>query len=455
MQSRRDLLQAYQFSVGRLVRAVASGDAGAGEVPFRRSNLGVQIGVAIGVLLSGGAVIFGLISPAASTAWKANGSIVVEKETGTRYVYLSGSLHPTANYASALLIAGQQNSSVQYVPRAQLAGVPVGDDIGINGAPDDVPPAASLLPGAWTVCLRQNGNTVLDLDPAGRTAAGPQNQRVFVASTDPDNPAEYVVWDSVKYPLPEQDVLPALGLGNQPPIAADPVWLGQLPTGAPIVPASIPDAGDPGRQVAGQSADIGTLFFTSDGGANQYYVLLSDGLAPITATEAALFAVAGFAAPTQVSPSAIGAVPASADHTLISRLPNFLSGPVYNATGPGGGSLCVLQSSPGTAANTQVVTEPTATVAADPAVVVPAGAGMLVQPPASQSTNNSSGGNPDDFLITDSGQRYLIDSTDAQSALGYSSAGAHTMPTAVLRLVPAGPTLDTSAAKQAVTWPAG
>jgi type VII secretion protein EccB len=454
VQSRRDHLQAYQFSVGRLVRAVASGDAGAGEVPFRRSNLGVQIGVAIGVLLSGGAVVFGLISPAASTAWKANGSIVVEKETGTRYVYLGGSLHPTANYASALLVAGQ-NSAVQYVPRAQLAGVPVGNAIGIDGAPDDVPPASALLPGTWAVCLRQNGNTVLDLDPAGRTAAGPQNQRVFVASTDPDDPAEYVVWDSVKYPLPEQDVLPALGLGNQQPIAAAPVWLDQLPTGAPIVPASIPGAGDPGRQVAGQSADIGTLFFTSVGGANQYYVLRSDGLAPITATEAALFAVAGDAAPAQVAPAAIAAVPASADRTLISRLPNFLSGPVYNATGPGGGSLCTLQSSPGTAANTQVVTEPTATIGADPAVVVPAGAGMLVQLPGSQSTSGGSGSNPDDFLITDNGQRFLIDSTDAQSALGYSSAGAHTMPATVLQLVPSGPTLDTGAAKQAVTWPAG
>ncbi|HEY3869641.1 MAG TPA: type VII secretion protein EccB [Actinocrinis sp.] len=451
MQSRKDHLQAYQFSVGRLVRAVAAGDAGAGEVPFRRSNLGVQIGVAIGVLLSGGAVIFGLISPAASTAWKANGSIVVEKETGTRYVYLNGSLHPTANYASALLVAGQNNSAVQYVPRAQLAGVPVGGALGISGAPDDVPAASSLLPGTWAACLRSNGNIVLDLDPAGRTAAGPQNQRVFVASTDPNNPAEYVVWDSVKYPLPDQDALPALGLGNQQPIAADPVWLDQLPTGAAIVPANIPDGGDTGRQVAGQSADIGTLFLTSVGGANQYYVLLSDGLAPITATEAALFAVAGYAAPAQVSPAAIAAVPASADHTLISRLPNFLSGPIYNATGPGGGSLCALQSSPGAAANTQVVTEPSATIGADPSVVVPAGDGMLVQPPAPSQSSSSGSSTPAEFLITDSGERYWIDSSDAQSALGYSSVGAHTVPVAVLRLVAAGPALDIGAAKRAET----
>jgi type VII secretion protein EccB len=449
VQSRRDHLQAYQFSVGRLVRAVAIGDAGAGEVPFRRSNLGVQIGVVLGVLLSGGAVVFGLISPAPSTAWRTNGAIVVEKETGTRFLYLNGQLHPTANYASALLVAGQ-NSAVQYVPRAQLAGVPVGTTVGISGAPDDVPTANSLLPGTWAVCLRQNGKTVLDLDPAGRTAPGPQRQRVFVASTDPADPAEYVVWNSVKYPLPEQDVLPALGLGNQQPVPADPVWLDQLPTGAPIVPAAISHLGDTGRQVAGQSADIGDLFSTSVGGTNQYYVLLSDGLAPITATEAALFAVDGFATPAQVSPAAIGAVPTSADHALISRLPDFLSGPVYN----GAAALCTLQSSPGTAASTQLVTESSATIAADPAVVVPNGDGMLVEPPSAQSANSGSGAAADDFLITDNGAQYRIDSTDAQSALGYSSVNAHVLPASVLQLVPAGPTLDTSAAKQAVAWPA-
>jgi type VII secretion protein EccB len=428
-----------------LVRAVAAGDAGAGEVPFRRSTLGVQAGTCLGALLAGGAVVFGLISPAASTAWKAGGSIVVEKETGTRYAYLNGALHPTANYASALLISGQ-NAVVQYVPRAQLAGVPVGGAIGIAGAPDDVPPANALLPGTWAVCLRPGGGAVLDLDPAGRTGAGPQGQRVFVASTAPDDPAEYVVWNSVKYPLPEQDVLPALGLGNQQPLAADPAWLAQLPTGAPVVPATVRGVGGRGRRIAGYTAAVGTLFVTSAGaanqyGANQYYVLLSDGLAPVTATEAALFAVSGSAAPAQLSPAAIAQVPASADHSLISRLPNFLAGPVYS----GDASLCALQSSPGTATNTRVATEPSATVAADPGVVIPAADGMLVQ------LSPSSG----DFLITDSGRSYRIGSSGAQSALGYGSVGAHPIPAAVLQLVPSGPTLDTGAAKQAVTWPAG
>ena len=67
VQSRRDQLQAYKFSVGRLVRAAMAGDVGTGETPLRRSGLGVTVGVALSVLLCLGAVVFGLISPAPST----------------------------------------------------------------------------------------------------------------------------------------------------------------------------------------------------------------------------------------------------------------------------------------------------------------------------------------------------------------------------------------------------
>ena len=445
MQSRRDHMHAYQFSVGRLVRAVAAGDAGAGEAPFRRSNLGVIAGTIIAVLLTGGAVVYGLISPAASSAWRNPGSIVVEKETGTRFLYLNGQLRPTANYASALLAAGQK-PTVQYVAQAALHGVAVGTTIGIPGAPEDLPASAALSPGAWALCLRDDGTTVLDLAPAGRTAAAPAEQRILVASTDLAHPAEYLVWNSVKYPLTEPSVLPALGLGNQQPIPAAPAWLAGMSTGARVVSAVIPGAGTPGPQVGGQPAKVGALFTTDAGGAQQYYVLRPDGLAPITRTEVALFTVAGAAAPTQVDASVIAAAPASADRSLLGRLPNLLSGPVFE----GGAALCELQSSPGAAAATRLVTERSAAIDAAPAIVVPAGGGMLVQPPG-QNPN----GQVTEFLITDTGEKYLIGGDGALSALGYSGVTANVVPPRVLGLVPNGPALDVTAARRAVSWPSG
>jgi type VII secretion protein EccB len=446
MQSRRDHLQAYQFAVDRLVRAIATGRTDAGDAPFRRSGLGVSMGAFVGVLGCAGALVYGLISPAPSSAWRNPGAIIVEKETGTRYLLIDGALHPTANYASALLAAGQ-NSSVQMVPRAQLAGIPIGTTIGIAGAPEDVPPAAALLRGPWAMCADRSGRAVLDLDPSGHTASGPAAQRVLVTSTDPGGPAEYVVWDSVKYPVTQQAVLPALGLGDQQPVSVHPAWLAALPTGAPIVPATIPGLGRPGPVVGGRGEPVGSLFTTAAGGTDENYVLLSDGLAPITRTESALLLVAGLQPPLRISTAAIAAAPASPNRSLLARLPDLLSGPVFSATDS---SLCVLQSSPGSASDSQLVTEKASAVAADPAVVVPPGAGMLVESPG-----QSQSAQPVAYFVADTGERYLIGGQNAISALGYGSASPVVMPASVLGVIPDGPVLDVNNAKQAVKWQSG
>jgi type VII secretion protein EccB len=449
VQSRRDHLQAYQFAVERIARAAVAGPneaSSAPGAPLRRSGLGVSIGIVLSVLLCGGCLVYGLISPTPSQAWRDPGAIIVEKETGTSYLLLSGELHPTANYASALLVAGQ-SASVQIVPRAQLAGIPVGGMVGIPGAPEDVPTATSMLPGAWAICSRQNGGVVLDLDPAGRTLPGPSDQRVFVeqssSSGSADQP-EYLVWDSVKYPLSQPSVLSALGLGDQQPSPVAPAWLNALPTGAAVVPPTIPHLGAPAPAVDGHGADVGTLYSTGAGTGEEDYILLSDGLAPITRTEEALFEVTGGAQPHQISTAAIAAAPVSRNRSLLSALPDFLSGPVYN---PLGQALCVRQTTPGTAAGSSVVAEAAQTVAADPAVVLPADSGMLVEPPGQSQYAATT----IIYLITDSGERYDIDSSSALSALGYASAPKFLMPASVIALIPAGPALDVNAASQAAT----
>jgi type VII secretion protein EccB len=449
VQSRRDHLQAYQYAVERIARAAVAGPneaSSAPGAPLRRSGLGVSIGIVLSVLLCGGCLVYGLISPTPSQAWRDPGAIIVEKETGTSYLLLSGELHPTANYASALLVAGQ-SASVQFVPRAQLAGIPVGDTIGIPGAPEDVPPATSMLPGAWAICSRQNGGVVLDLDPAGRTAPGPAGQRVFVEESNPADPAdqaEYLLWDSVKYPLSQPSVLSALGLGDLQPSPVAATWLGALPTGAAVVPPAIPDLGGPAPKVGGIEAEVGTLFSTGAGAGEEDYVLLSDGLAPITRTEVALLEATSGASPHQISTAAIAAAPVSKNRSLLGALPDFLAGPVFN---PGSAALCVRQTAPGATSSSSVVTESASGVAADPPVVLPAGSGMLVEPPGQSQFAATTVIE----LITDNGERYLIDSSNALDALGYASAPKVVMPDSVIGLIPAGPALDVDAAAQAAT----
>jgi type VII secretion protein EccB len=450
MQSRRDHMQAYQFSTSRLVHSLTAGEPGVGEPPFRRAQFGTVLGTVLAALLSGGAVVFGLVSPAPSTAWRANGSIVVEKETGTRYLYLGGELRPTANYASALLAAAS-GSTVQYVAHSALAAVPVGAPIGIPGAPDALPAAANLLPADWALCLRPGGGApVLDLAPAGHTAAVPAAKRILVAGPAvAGQPAlEYVLWDAKKYPLPDPAALSALGLGNATPTPAGAPWLAAFPTGPALTPAVIPDAGAPGPQLAGRPTKVGQLFQAGAGGVEQFYVLRADGLAPLTRTEVALLsAVPGYGAPTPVSPSNLASVPVSPDDSLLSRLPDLMSGTDFTGDGS---ALCAQQASPGAAAATHLVTENAANVAADPGVVLPNGSGMLVQP--AQTPAEAGSLSTLTYLVAGDGEKFLIDGGDALQDLGYSSATVHVLPAGLLALIPSGPTLSVARARAATPW---
>src|SRR5215472_3240593 len=106
MQTRRDHVQAYHFAVSRMASALTGADPGAGEAPFRRGTFGLVLGAVLAGLAAAAALVIGFLDPAPAATWKQQQAIVVEKETGTRFIYLGGALHPTLNYTSARLLAG-------------------------------------------------------------------------------------------------------------------------------------------------------------------------------------------------------------------------------------------------------------------------------------------------------------------------------------------------------------
>jgi len=446
MQTQRDQVQAYQFSTSRLVSAVATGETGSGQSPFRRSGLGTAAGIGIAVLLAVGSVVWGLIHPVTSLAWKKPGAIVVSSATGTRFVYLGGELHPAANYASALLASGGR-SAVQVLTAKDLTGVPDGPEIGIPGAPESLPAARGLLAGGWATCLdpASPSATVLDLTPAARLGAPPANERILVSGP---SGAQYIVWNGTKYPLPSKTALAALGLGNADDVAASAIWLAALPTGPALVPAAIPGDGKRGPAIGGRPARIGELFETMGAGVQQYYELRGDGLAPIAGTELALLtARPGEPKPAQVSPADIAAAPASADRSLLRGLPDLTSGSVYASGGP---ALCVRQASAKSGKGT-LVTESVARVSAVPVslgvgVLVPQGDGMIVQPPSVAGQF----GQPLTYLITDTGEKYPLAGSNAETALGYATTSAQVMPLDILGFLPTGPSLSVAAARKTV-----
>ena len=126
----RTVVVAHAFVVGRLMSGILRADPDSPLSPVQRFNVGTFIGVIAGVALLGVFFVIGLLFPGASKAWQQPGALVVEKETGARYVYVDGQLRPVLNYTSARLILGGDPKSVVSVSRNSLKGATHGMPVG-------------------------------------------------------------------------------------------------------------------------------------------------------------------------------------------------------------------------------------------------------------------------------------------------------------------------------------
>ncbi|MFJ8141431.1 type VII secretion protein EccB [Streptomyces sp. NPDC096013] len=442
MQTRRDHVQAYQFAMGRLASALVSGDPGRGDSPTRRSALGSVFGVGLVVLLCAGYGVYGLISPVAKDDWRKDGTIVLEKDTGNRYVYANGELRPVRNYASALLIAGARTAP-ETVSATSLAGVPHGTPVGIQGAPDTVPDASALATGAWARCLPGQGADSTAATTTGAKAKGSAGQGqslVFGSSATAlaalpadrqvllrgPGKTRYLLLNGVKYPVPGTPTLIALGLDDETALPATADWLAAVPTGTALAAPVPSGAGKAAAKVAGQSTEVGQVFRTTTGSTEHYYVMRSDGLALVNATEYALLAARpGAPAPRQVGQADIAVAPVSAEHATTGRVPDLT-----RVRPLGGGTVCVTDLADDRARITVAASE-------TGGIVLPPGGGVLAVPDSGRT----------EYLITEQGLKYRIADTDAARALGFGDTKHRlTLPAGVLALVPDGPVLSRAAA---------
>uniref|UniRef100_UPI002F91AB64 type VII secretion protein EccB n=1 Tax=Streptomyces sp. NBC_01562 TaxID=2975879 RepID=UPI002F91AB64 len=451
MQTRKDHLQAYRFAAGRLSSALVSGEANTEQGPMRRAALGSMIGILLAFLMVAGFGVYGYVSPV-ETAWRKDGAFVAEEGSGTRFIYHHGELHPVRNYASALLALGRFTQP-EKVTAGSLSGLPAGQEIGIAGAPDSVPPAGALLAGSWTYCLHPGraADRVLDFAPGRRAEAVPGDQRLLVAAADG---TRYVVWQAAKYRVGQRSALLALGLDAVTPVTAPEDWLKALPAKTPLAAAGITGYGSAGPRVGGEPTKVGQLLATSLAGRTQSYVVRSDGVALVNATESALLAAAHGGTVRRVSPAALAAAPSSADRSLLTRLPDLLhAADVTGSLGAGspsaasrtGSALCLRQQlrphGRGLRLSSTVVREDGAAARPGSRVLVPSGQGILAQPPSKNDFDRVQ-----QYLISDQGRKFPLGDPGAGAALGLNTGLARTLPSNVLALVPTGPTLSTSAA---------
>lgn len=445
MAGRRDLYQGYRFMLRRQAGALLRSDPDTADGTLRRLSTGAAGSVtlaAVGIAL---ALLAGLFSPAASAAsWQNGRTLIVDAQTGTRYVYLGGELHPVLNYASALLILRNGAVAATSVPDAQLAGVAHGAPVGIPGAPEMLPSAAKAAPRTWSVC------SVPATTPAGNpwslvqvslgtplpgNAVGP-GSGVLVEDPSGD---EYLVWNGTRLAVPGGAgyVLAVLGASSAPATTVGDAWLDAVPQGPALAAPN----------VSGQVVKV-----TATGA---YYVQAPDGLAPVTALQAQLLmARADQASPAPISVAQAASAGRSAQDPAAE--PGLPQTAPKTVAGPGGGlRICAGFDTSATQSVPTVTTEPQApqqlsaapTVPVDAlgapvadSVLVPAGGGAVLQavPGPGVSTGTR-------YLVTDLGVKYPLDGS-VLSDLGLGSAPVARIPQAVVAVIPTGPDLSESAA---------
>lgn len=451
MQTKKDRVHAYQTLVGRMSAALLLGDTNYSETPARRALVGLVLGLVLALLVGVGFWVYGLINPGGNTVWRKPGVVLVEKESGARFVYQQGVLVPIRNHASALLLQGT-GAKIETISRASLAGLERGQTVGIDGAPDPLPAPRSLVTTPWLLCLPRTGGVEVQgtglmsmnanpdaVNGATTTPLG-ENEHMWVGSPDGK---QYVLLRSVKLRLAEPLVAVVLGFGAGTPPTAPQAWLDAMPNGPDIAPAVVPEQGRTVRMEDG-SQQVGTVFRQAAvTGAENFAVLRADGLAPVSRTEAALMLARSGRSAVEITAASMAAAPRSGDDSLTRRIPDLL------ATTPaptGERAFCLRQVPSGATVVSEAVTtgRTSAWFGMNDRVgpYLKPGSGMLV---ASVPAPTGAGTKPDRFLITDQGIKYRLADDDAISALGFGGITPQPLPAAVLAQIPSGPLLSRAA----------
>jgi type VII secretion protein EccB len=444
MASRRDQLQSYQFLNQRVISAFVMRETDPAQSPLRRGIGALFGGLMVAILIGAGFGIYGILTKVGTDQWKTDGSVVVERESGASFVYLRGRLNPALNFTSAKLAAGRPNPTVYRIAAKALAGVPRGITIGIPNAPASLPEATQQVGLPWSMCLvpGENPAAALMIGSAGPAGSDLGDRGLLVSDGAGDTE---LIWHGLKHKIQDaQTTLPGL-FGAVDPTTVSTAWMNSLPAGTDIAAVQVQNRG-----AASQRVDnfVNGQVLAVDVGVNgkQFYLVLDNGLLPITALQRAVLNASFPAEPTNVPVTLISSVPQLKPSGAVEAQPPDT--PPTLATVAAGTTACATTRTAGkppaitvggpTASLSSAV--PTAGAAggralAD-AVGVPAGKFALVRVPGSGSYQ----------VITDLGVRHAVPDADALSRLGYAAESATEVPTALVNAIPAGVTLDPAAA---------
>ncbi|HEX2770994.1 MAG TPA: type VII secretion protein EccB [Micromonosporaceae bacterium] len=456
MPSRQDQLHSYQFMVQRVVAALVMRETDPAQSPFRRAAGATLASMLVAAIALGGVMVYGVFAGGGATNWRDDQAVIVEKESGARYVFYQDKLHPVQNYASALLAVGAQQPRTILVSRKSIAGVPRGIPLGIPDAPDSLPATRQLSTQPWTVCSLspdgdRNPRSAVFVGGSARGGMG-LGERALLAE-HPDGTL-YVIWRNRRHQVRNREhVLAALTWPDRGTRVA-PALLNALAAGADLAPIAIPGRGERSDEV--DDATVGEVFVVaSQGGGRQYAVATRSGLAVVTEVQANLLLTEnGRDEPTQLTQGSF----AKARKTP-SRVPTGDGAPpasIPELAEPTDGAICGRVADDRGVVEVRVDAEmpnldppaPETAAAgkwvADHVIVEP-GRGAVVEAAAAPGATGGAVS-----VVTDLGRRHPLSSADVLPMLGYGQVRPVRMPANLVALVPAGGALDPEA-----VWPSG
>lgn len=439
---------------------------------IRTQRLMLMISALLAVLVMVGALVVGWLRPAGLVN---NSKIVADRKLGTVFVSVDGRLHPALNLVSAWLIAGDP-AEPTFVSPDDLAKWPRGPLVGIEGAPTEPPRVFTPEVSRWAVCdtasESMSGRPVIT-GINGELTLGDRAREVGAdtAVLGTFNEQAYVITNGVRMPvdLSDRAVVEPLGLEEAgAPVDLSQAMVDALPAGRPLVVPAVPGAGQPSTVNLGTPTPLvnGSVVVSQDvaSGKDQFYVVLADGVQPVSSVVAAMLRQRdsfGVTQPPRISPDVLGDVPVRdvldvTDYpTEPLKVVNWRADPV----------LCVAWDRGATdrqARQRLLVGRALPVTAEQEAHLVPlvvanedqgrlADQVLLADNPATWvSTTGASADSARRetlWLISESGARYGVPIDDeALQALGLKDVAPRLAPWPLLRVWPAGPELSKKAA---------
>ncbi|MDR7280957.1 type VII secretion protein EccB [Catenuloplanes atrovinosus] len=464
MRTRRDQVQAYRFVTRRIVSAMVSGEPETNDLPMRRLGLALVGSVLVGALVLGVFGAYGLLTE--NRAPLEPDTLVVEKETGAKYVFTRDKLYLVTNYASARLIIGTESPTIRHMSAGSLKNRPRTLPVGILNAPDALPDPKDLAGDEWRVCSNFTTDqtdlpvsTLLVNRSLGGAATLAGDEAVLVNAADAGGEkAFYLLWNNTRLAVP-RPALVGLDPNSALPVAAE--LVNAVKAGPNLEAPRLEGLGTPfDGTVDGQTADVGTVFEVND----RFYVLAGSGLSQVGRLTAELLTAATGDDPRETTAQEVDRLQTDErvePEGFPASMPRLRQSVSRDRT-----AICDLYDVPNSRHTIEVFdTRPDelaiglegntdsairgATATVD-RVLVTGGAGALIQ---SMLPDGKAAPGSTVYLLTDDGRKFALGNTggSAQAALGYTGAPVSPVPLELIELIPAGPALEIEAARRSVT----